>query len=214
MNVAIFGLGRFGTQLCHELIRIGTRVLAVDKAAEQVEPVVDLVTLAADGDATQLDFLRSLDLHTYDSLVVAVGSDVATSVLMTLTMKRQLGHRHVVAKARDVSHARSLELAGADVVVNPEQEAANRLAHTLGSVGVDDYMSLDQTSGIARVAAPTSAIGRGAADFEPIGSFKVYLIARIRAGHVTLNPDPEELVLAGDTWVVAGNDQQIQRLRH
>ncbi|MCA9854182.1 MAG: TrkA family potassium uptake protein, partial [Dehalococcoidia bacterium] len=159
------------------------------------------------------EFLESLGLHSYDSVVVAIGSDVATSVLVTLTLKQRLRHRHVVSKARDSEHARALELAGADTVVNPEYEAAVRLAHTLGSRSVSDYMSLSGDHGIARVKAPGSAEGIKVEDLDTTRRYKVFLLARMRGEQVSFNPDLDEVVESGDIWIVAGNDKDIRALQ-
>jgi trk system potassium uptake protein TrkA len=213
MDVAILGLGRFGTQLAQELVSIGVQVLAVDSDPARVNAVVENVFLAAEGNVTDVDFLESLGLHSYDSIVVAIGSDVATSVLVTLTLKQRLKHRYVVSKARDNDHVRALELAGADVVVNPEYEAAVRLAHTLGSRSVSDYMSLSGDHGIARVRAPAAAEGTRIGDLDPTRRFKVFLLARLRGDQVSFNPDLEETVEPGDIWIVAGNDRDIRALQ-
>jgi trk system potassium uptake protein TrkA len=213
MDVAILGLGRFGTQLCTELVNIGVQILAVDSDSSRVNSVVDEVFLAAEGNVTNVEFLESLGLHSYDSVVVAIGSDVATSVLVTLTLKQRLRHRHVVSKARDAEHARALELAGADTVVNPEYEAAVRLAHTLGSRSISDYMSLSGDHGIARVKAPGSAEGTKVGDLDTTKKYKVFLLARMRGDQVSFNPDLDEAVEAGDIWIVAGNDKDIRALQ-
>lgn len=213
MEVAILGLGRFGTQLALELVKIGVQVLAVDSDSRRVNDIVEQVFLAAEGNATSVDFLESLGLHSYDSVVVAIGSDVATSVLVTLTLKQRLKHRHVVAKAMDADHERALELAGADTVVNPEYEAAVRLAHTLGSRAVSDYMSLSGDHGIARVKAPYTAEGVKLDDLDITKRFKVFLIARIRGDQVSFNPDLDEVVQGGDAWIVAGADKDIRALQ-
>lgn len=213
MDVAIIGLGRFGTQLARELVGIGVQVLAVDRSAERVNEVVEDVFLAAEGNAASMDFLDSLGLHSYDSVVVSIGSDVATSVLVTLTLKQRLRHRHVVAKAMDNEHARALELAGADTVVNPEYEAAVRLAHTLGSRTISDYMSLSGDHGIARVRAPASAEGHKIGELDVLKKFKVFLLARIRGEKASFNPDLEEVVQPGDAWIVAGDDKDIRQLQ-
>ena len=213
MDVAILGLGRFGTQLSYELISIGVQVLAVDNDPVRVNSVVDEVFLAAEGNITNVEFLESLGLHSYDSVVVAIGSDVATSVLVTLTLKQRLRHRHVVSKARDAEHARALELAGADTVVNPEYEAAVRLAHTLGSRSVSDYMSLSGDHGIARVKSPGSAEGIKVGDLDTAKKYKVFLLARLRGDQVSFNPDLDEAVESGDIWIVAGNDKDIRALQ-
>lgn len=213
MDVAILGLGRFGTQLARELVRLGVQVLAVDKDEERVNDVVEEVFLAARGNVTDVDFLESLGLHSYDSVVVAIGNDVATSVLVTLTLKQRLRHRHVVAKARDEEHTRALELAGADVVVNPEKEAAVRLAHTLGARTVSDYMSLAGDYGLARVKAPVSAHGHTLEDLDIGRRYKVFLVARIRNDQVSFNPPLDEMVQPGDVWIVAGKDADIRELQ-
>lgn len=213
MDVAILGLGRFGTQLARELVRLGMQVLAVDRDEERVNDLVEEVFLAAQGNVTDVDFLESLGLHSYDSVVVAIGNDVATSVLVTLTLKQHLRHRHVVAKARDDQHVRALELAGADVVVNPEKEAAVRLAHTLGSRMVSDYMALVGDYGLARVRAPVSAHGHTLEELDVGKRYKVFLVARVRGEKVSFNPALDEVVQPGDSWIVAGRDADIRELQ-
>lgn len=212
MDVAILGLGRFGAQLAQELVAIGVNVLAVDKNAANVNAIADEVFLAAEGNVISVEFLESLGLQRYDAVVVAIGSDVATSVLVTLTLKQRLRHRLVVSKAQDLDHARALELAGADVVVNPEYEAAVRLAHTLGTRAVTDYMSISGDYGIARVRAPVSAVGRRIDDLDILKKYRVILVARIRGDQASFNPNLEEVVEQGDVWIVAGEDRAIRAL--
>lgn len=213
MNVAILGLGRFGSQLAAELVRTGVEVLAVDFDAERVNDIVQSVLLAAEGDVTDVDFLESISLNNYDTVVVAIGSDVATSVLVTLTVKQRFHLEHVVAKSSSAEHTRALELAGADVVVNPEKEAAVRLAHTLGSREISDYMSLSSDYGIARVRAPHTADGSKIDDLDITNEYKVFLLARIRGDSVSFNPDLDEVVRSGDIWIIAGHDPDIRRLQ-
>ncbi len=213
MNVAILGLGRFGSQLARELGRLGVDVLAVDHDGAIVNTMVESVLLAAEGNVEEVEFLESLSLHNYDSVVIAIGSDVATSVLVTLTLKQRLRLDHVVAKASSNEHTRALELAGADVVVNPESEAAQRLAHTLGSREISDYMALGGEQGIARVRAPYSATGKAIGDLDIDGRYNVFLLARLREDSVSFNPALDETVQQGDTWIVAGRDDQLRALQ-
>ena len=213
MNVAILGLGRFGTQLAAELVASGVDVLVVDRDPERVNDMAQSVLLAASGDITDVDFLESISLHSYDTVVVAIGSDVATSVLVTLTVKQRLHLEHVVAKSSSAEHTRALELAGADVVSNPEREAAVRLAHTLGSREVSDYMSLSSDYGIARVQAPHTADGTKIDDLDITNQYNVFLLARIRGESVSFNPDLDEIVRLGDSWIIAGQDSDIRHLQ-
>ncbi|MEX0781148.1 MAG: TrkA family potassium uptake protein [Dehalococcoidia bacterium] len=212
MNVAILGLGRFGTQLTEELVSMDVEVLSVDRSPVRVNEVAETATLAAEGNIADYEFLQSLDLDSYDSVVIAVGSDIATSVLVALTLKQRLGIRHVVAKASTTDHAEALRLAGADLVVSPEQDAAISLAHVLGpSSRLSDYLSLGPTYGVAKLAARNSAIGRALGSLEPFARNNVVLLAMIRDGSVTFQPDHETLVKEGDAWLIAGDDEQLRK---
>ncbi len=213
MNVAILGLGRFGSQLARELAGLGVDVLAVDRESERVHAVVETVWQAAEGNVEDVEFLESITLHDYDSVVVAIGSNVATSVLVALTLKLRLRVHHVVAKASTDEHTRALQLAGADVVVNPELESARRLAHTLGSREISDYMALGGAQGIARVRAPHSATGHAIGDLDIADRFKVFLLARLRENSVSFNPPLDEIVQTGDLWIVAGRDDHLRELQ-
>ncbi len=212
MKVAILGLGRFGSQLVEELVGMGLEVLAVDADSGRVNYLAEVATLAAAGDLTDFEFLSSLALETYDSVAVAIGSDVATSVLPTLTLKRRLELPHVVAKASTKDHAEALRLTGADIVVNPEQEAAIRLAHTLGpSSHLGEYLSLGPTFGCAKLEAPASAHGRNLGTLDAFTRHNVVLLALIRDDVVTFRPDREVVVEPGDVWLIAGDDEQLRR---
>jgi trk system potassium uptake protein TrkA len=212
VKVAILGLGRFGSQLVEELVAMGVEVLAVDADGARVNDLAETATLAAAGDLTDFEFLNSLALETYDTVAVAIGSDVATSVLLTLTLKRRLELHHVVAKASTKDHAEALRLAGADIVVNPEQEAAIRLAHTLGpSSHLGEYLSLGPTFGCAKLEAPESAYGKPIGALDAFTRHNVVLLALVRDDVVTFRPDREVEVEPGDVWLIAGDDEQLRK---
>jgi trk system potassium uptake protein TrkA len=212
MKVAILGLGRFGSQLVEELVGMGVEVLAVDADNQRVNELAEIATLAASGDLTDFEFLSSLALETYDTVAVAIGSAVATSVLLTLTLKRRLELRHVVAKASTDDHAEAVRLAGADMVVKPEQEAAIRLAHTLGpSSHLGEYLSLGPTFGCAKLDAPESAFGKTIGTIEAFTRHNVVLLALVREDTVTFRPDRDVVVEPGDVWLIAGEDEQLRK---
>jgi trk system potassium uptake protein TrkA len=213
LNAAILGLGRFGTQLASELVASGVDVLAVDSDPGRVNELAETVLLAAEGDLKDIEFLESLALRNYTYVVVAIGSDVAASVLITLVLKQRMKLKFVAAKASSEEHMRALELAGADFVVNPEKESAVRLAHTIGARAVSDYMSVQADYGIAKVKAPGSAHGMKIGDIDMQGKYKVFLLARVREHSVSFNPDLNDVVRPADTWIVAGRDQDLATLQ-
>jgi trk system potassium uptake protein TrkA len=211
VKVAILGLGRFGTQLVQELVGMGVEVLAVDRDDARVNAVAETATLAAAGNLTDFDFVSSLELTAYDSVTIAMG-DTATSVLLALTLKKRMAMAHLVAKASTSDHAEALRLAGADVVVSPEQEAAVRLAHTLGPASyLGEYLSLGPTFGCAKLDAPPLAFGLPVGSADAFRTHNVLLLALIRQNKVTFRPDQETVVEPGDQWLIAGDDEQLRR---
>jgi len=210
--VAVLGLGRFGSRLVQELSHTGIDVLAVDRDSERVNEIADIAFLAAEGDVSDFEFIQSLSLNDYESVVVAIGSNIAASVLVTLTLKRRLSLPYVVAKASTHDHAVALELAGADIVISPEQEAAVRLAHTLGSRHVGDYLSLGPSYGVAKIRVPDRLVGRPLSALDLLDKYRVFLLARIRGDSVSFNPNVDELVQPGDEWLIAGRDEQLRRM--
>ena len=64
---AVIGLGKFGFSVATTLAQAGKEVLAVDKDAEPVQEIADLVTYAARADITAAVFLHRLASATWMS---------------------------------------------------------------------------------------------------------------------------------------------------
>ena len=128
----VVGLGRFGSAVAQRLYELGSEVMAVDLHPELVQKMENKVTCAAVCDARDEDALRALGARNYDCAVVAIGGDLATSVVATLNLK-ELGVQTVVCKATDETQRRALEKIGADRVVVPERESGIKLAQSLTS---------------------------------------------------------------------------------
>ncbi len=114
----VVGLGRFGQSIAHRLCELGNEVLAIDKNSELVQQISNFVTHAVVADAQDADVLRALGVRNYDCAIVAIGKDLAASVLATLNFK-EMGIPLVVCKAHDENHRKVLEKIGADRVVVP-----------------------------------------------------------------------------------------------
>ena len=135
----VIGLGRFGRAVACELGSLGHEVLALDNSEENVQHIADSVTQAICGDAQDEAVLRSLGVGNFDCCVVAIGTDIEASILITVMLK-ELGAKQVVCKALSALHARVLERVGADRVIQPEREIGQRLAQHLGRTNVIDYI--------------------------------------------------------------------------
>jgi trk system potassium uptake protein TrkA len=210
-QVAVLGLGRFGETVARELTRLGHDVLAIDSNERVVQAVADHVTHAVQADSTDEDELNELGLSRFDTAIVAVSGSLEASILTTVLLKR-LGVRRIVAKAANELHGSILEELGVSRAVHPEREMGLRVAHSFAAPGVLDYFDVAPGYGFARVPATELLVGKtlGALDLQR--TYGVTAIALHRSGTVTLNPAPAEVLREDDELIVAGLDEDLERL--
>jgi trk system potassium uptake protein TrkA len=207
-RVAVIGLGRFGTSLARNLHDLGYEVTAVDISERRVADVANFVSLAAQGDGTDEELLRSLHIDRSDVAIVAQGENLEASVLTTLNLKR-LKVGWVVAKARTALHGDLLERIGADQVVYPEAEAGSRLAHSLAVRHISDYISLTPSSGVAKVSAPAHFVGRTIEELGASDYARLNLLLIRRGRQLLVVPSYAERVQAGDELLLVGPDGDL-----
>lgn len=210
-QVAVLGLGRFGSAVALELTRLGHEVLALDQSQKTVQELADDVTHVAQVDITNADALRELGLESVDAAIVAVSSHLEASILATVILRR-LGVQRIVAKAADQLHGHILEQVGASRVVYPERETGFRVAHSFAAEGVVDYLDVAPGYGFARISVTEPFAGRSLGDIDLPRAYGVTPMAMHREGTVRLNPDASQVLKRGDDLIVAGLDENLARL--
>lgn len=208
----VVGLGRFGTEAALSLCRQGCEVLAVDVDNELVQQVSDYVTQAVVADARDKDVLRALDAKNFDCGIVCIGGDLGNSVLATMNLK-ELGVPYIVCKAHDEIHAQVLKKLGADKVVIPEKENADRLAKSLSSTNVLDYIELSDDYGIIEIPAPGAWDGKSLIELNVRAKLGVNILAIKRNGNITVSPAADFCIAKGDVLVVLGNTTSLKSMQ-
>ena len=210
----VIGLGRFGSEVAISLCALGCEVLAMDCRSDLVQQVAPDVTHAVVGDAQDKEVLRSLGVSDFDCAILAIGDDLAASVLTIMNLK-ELKVPMVVCKAHDETHRRVLEKLGADRVVIPEREYANRLARSLSNHNVLDYIELSSDYGILEVPAPGKWVGKSLKDLNIRAKLGVNIIAVKNSSTTNVSPSADYRIAAGDIMVVLGDNvalEAVQRL--
>ena len=208
----VVGLGRFGTEAARRLCELGCEVLAIDQNNDLVQQISDSVTQAVVGDARDKGVLRALGVADFDCAIVAIGGSLGDSVLATMNLK-ELGVPYIVSKAHDETHRQVLEKLGADMVVIPEQEQANRLARNLSSPNVLEYIELSDDFGIIEVPAPTKWIGKSLKDLNVRAQLGVNIIAIKQEETINVSPGADYAILAGDVMVVLGSTDALNAVQ-
>lgn len=204
----VIGLGRFGSEIARKLSEFGCEVLAMDTKSELVQPLSGVVTQAVVGDARDVSVLRSLGARNFDCAVVAIGASLSDSVLATMNLK-ELGVPYVVCKAHDETHRQVLKKLGADQVVIPEQENAARLARSLSTPNVLDYIELSDAYGIVELPAPKTWLNKSLIELNVRAKLGVNILAVRRNGGITVSPNADFRILEGDVLVVLGESASL-----
>lgn len=206
----IIGLGRFGSSLGKELVKLGYEVLGIDKDEEVVQEMSDFLTHAVVAESTDEEVLRSLGVRNFDCGVVAIGDDIQASILTTIQLK-DLGVKKVVAKAINELHGRVLEKLGVDKVVYPERDMGIRVAHQLVSPNLLDYIELSNDYTIAELTVPPGLNGKTLQDINPRARFGCSIVAINKGGGVVIAPAAEERLKEKDVLVIIGTNEQIDK---
>lgn len=208
-SYVIIGLGRFGTALALKLQELGNEVMVIDENAEQVQKLSNRVTYAVVGDARDEEVLASLGVRNVDCAVVAVGSDLAASILITLSLKA-LNVPQVICKAPDDLQKRALEKVGADRVIIPERELAVKMAQNLSSSSVLDYIELSSECGIIEMKPPAAWKGKTIRELNIRAKYGVNVIAmRNGAGEITVAPGSDYAIQEQDIMVILGGSEEL-----
>lgn len=211
-SFVVIGLGRFGSEAALQLCAQGREVLAIDLHQDLVQHVSDKVTQAVVADARDVDVLRSIGVQDFDCGLVAIGGNLADSVLATMHLK-ELGVPYVVCKAQDEVHKQVLLKLGADKVVIPEKENAMRLAKSLASTNVLDYIELSEDFGIIEIPAPKSWRDKSLIELNIRAKLGVNIIGIKRQGEITISPAADFRILEGDILVVLGSTEALNAVQ-
>lgn len=208
---AIVGLGRFGEAVGTALHDLGQTVLGIDRDPVKVQALADVLTHVVQADATLELVLDNLGVAKFDAAVVAVGADIETSALVTVTLK-ELGVKHIVARASSALHGRLLARIGADRVVFPERDIGVRVANGLLYPNVLEYFELLPHYSVIEVASPKSMHGQTLTELRVRQRFGANIILIRRGEKVNASPSGEDVVLEGDLLVVSGTTEGLQKL--
>lgn len=211
-SYVIIGLGLFGQALARQLCKLGAEVLAMDIRSDLVQQVANDVTHAVVGDAQDKEVLRALGIRDMDCAVIAIGDDLAASVLIAMNLQ-ELEVPYIVCKAHDETHRRVLEKLGVNRVVIPEQENAQRLGRSLHSHNVLEYIELSEDYGILEVPAPKSWVGKSLKELNVRAKLGVNIIAVESGKKTNVSPSADYRIGKEDILVILGENDSLEAVQ-
>lgn len=212
-SFCIIGLGSFGQSLALELAASGSQVMVVDVDENKVNLVADYVTNAIIGDPTNERFLESSGIKDYDTVVICLANNINSSILLTVNLK-ELGVGRIVTRASSEIERKILKKVGADLVVFPEKDVAEKIATMLSKSKVLDYIELSDTHSIVEIPVLDKWLGKSLVEINVRRQYGVNVIAIKTAESTKMNItfDPAYKFRSGDVVTAVGEVGNIDKM--
>ncbi|MBC7196266.1 MAG: TrkA family potassium uptake protein [Deferribacterales bacterium] len=211
-DIAVLGLGIFGSYIAKECYRNGHSVLAVDKNKMVVEQIKDEVTEAICANVTDEDTLKELAINKFDAVVLAMSGNFE-SLILTLTYLKKMEAKNIICKANTKIQEEILYKIGADSVVLPEQEVAKKVASKINFENFFEMIELEDGLKIADVAANKSLIGKTIKELDLRNRYDLNVLAVKRDGQkLRLMVNPNYKIEEGDELIIAGSEENIFKI--
>jgi trk system potassium uptake protein len=176
MKFIVFGIGNYGASLASKLVELGHEVFGVDLSQERAEKLKNRITYTVAMDATNPEAIQDLPLKESDAVIVAVGENEGTIILLAALLK-QLGVTRIICRVTSTLQKTVLETMGITEFVYPEQNSAERMAYQLNFHGVIDTHRICARFQIAEVNVPGRLIGSKAGDVDFKEQYEIQLIS-------------------------------------
>ncbi len=213
-RVVVIGLGIFGFNIAKDLYENGIEVIAIDKDKEVIQKIRDYSTKAVLADGTDKEVMESIGIQEDDVVIVSFGEDLAAATLITLHLK-EMKIKHIIVKAPNEDHKHVLEKVGATEVVIPEKEMADKIAKSLISPNVLDYIPLSEDYTICELVPPTSFMGKTIGEVHLRSKYHIEVIAirEMLPERLQMVPRADFVIKDTDVLVVIGRDKDIQKIK-
>ncbi len=222
----VIGAGRFGSAVAVTLARKGEQVMVLDKDEQTVQRLSEIVTQAIQIDVTEdPKSLERLDLGEMDAAVIGIAGDLEAAILVTLQLK-EMGVKTVVVKAKTNAEKKILSRIGADRIVFPERDMGIRVANSLISPTIFDYIQVSPGFGIVETRVPAAIRGQTLVEANIRARFGIDIVAiRRRAPSLdregeselkdtlVIAPRAEEVLGENDILVIIGAEEKIEKFK-
>ena len=210
-SYAVCGLGAFGSRLAEELSKSGHSVMACDVNPSKVNVMRDKVIQAVIADMSDIEAVKELDISKFDAVILSMSKYFEKQIL-ALTLLKQEGAKRVLAKASSDIQERILYRLGADEVIRPEQDVAQRLCRRLSLDNISDIYEF-KGEAIAEVVVPGSLDGKTLMELDLRGKYSItVLLINKPAQPGEKTPGPHTVLERGALLTVFGNQNSIIEL--
>ena len=216
MKVAIVGAGKLGLRIAEALVDGDYEITIIDKnesLLEKINQKLDVLTVY--GDAKKIDFLKSLQISSYDFMFAASDSDEVNIIIASFS--KALGCKYVSARVRDPEHMKQIdfirEKMNIDFIVNPDLLITQEIHKYL----VEKYTLSNGIFTSGKIALLEfkahmlqKIVGLSLPEFKKL--YPNMLIVGISRKGKMIIPHGDDTILADDSLYIIGEKEPIFKL--
>ena len=210
-NILIIGMGKFGHHLCENLLELGNDVMIVDSDEEKVRDLVHKVTNVQIGDCSDPAVVDSLGVNSFDIVFVCIGSNFQSSLEITSLVKEK-GAKKVISKANRDVNAKFLLRNGADEVIYPDRDIAEKLAKECTINHVFEYIELDDDYSIYEINVPKEWVAHSIKALNIRQRYEVSVIGIKNEEGLNIMPSADYVFEDDDHVMVLGMSADVEPL--
>lgn len=211
-SVLVIGMGRFGRNVAQKMQELGNEVMIVDKHEAIINQLAADFTDSYIGDASNEGVIKALGVKSFDICYVATGENFQSSLVVTMLLKRH-GAKFVVSKANQEIQAEILSEIGADEVVYPEKETAQKIAVKHSANNVYEYIPLSNEHSIYEIAVPVSWVGKSIGELKVRPKYNINIVAIRGESHSTSMPTAEYVFKHNDHLIIISSHASVVKLK-
>ena len=204
----IIGMGKFGQTISEMMMQFGDEVMIVDKNEDIVNELSHKYSNAMIANCTNIDNLQSLHIASFDACVVAIGDDFQSSLEITSLLK-ELGAKYVVSKATTEIQKKFLLKNGADEVIYPDLDIAEKIAIKLNSEKIYDYIELDPNFSIFELSVPKEWQNKSLLEIDSRKKYGMNILMIKQNQQDVILPNANYILHKDDHMVIFGNAKEI-----
>ena len=186
-------------------------IMIVDKEEEALEDMLPYVVSAKIGDCTNIEVLKTFDIPSFDTCFVCMGENFQNSLEITSLLK-ECGAKKVISKAdRDIQE-KFLLRNGADAVIYPEKNMAERFAVRESSEHIFDYINLGSDYSIFEIDLLDRWVGKTVKELNFRVKYNLAVLATKKGDHVTPVISGDSVFNEGEHLLVLGKEEDVRKL--
>ena len=195
-SVLIIGMGRFGHHLANNFLEHGIDVMIIDIDEKKIEDMIPYATSTKIGDCTNKEVLRSLGIGNFDIVFVCIGT---------------MGAKKVISKATRDIQAKFLLRNGADEVIYPDKDIAEKCASRYSVNNVFDYIELAEGYAIYEIPPQKAWVGKSIRESNIAARHRISILGIRKAdGTSRIMPSADYVIDEDEHLMVLAQDRVIE----